>query len=64
MPAEQTTDHPLAQMTTYELDRAKRDLAASLALADPDSPIRASVEARLSAIDAEQDERARIRRNG
>jgi hypothetical protein len=49
-------------MTTYELQRAKRDLAASLALADPGSPVRVPIEAQLSAIDTEESERERIRR--
>jgi len=42
-----------------ELQRARRDLAASLALARPDSPIRAPIEARMAAIDTELAERAR-----
>ena len=60
-----TTDqrqHTVAEMTTYELERAKRDLLASLALADPGSPVRVPIGRQLDAIDAEQDERARIRR--
>lgn len=59
-----TTDqrHAVAEMTTYELERAKRDLAASRALADPGSPVRVAIQRELEAIDAEQQERAKIRR--
>jgi hypothetical protein len=53
--------HAVAEMTTYELERAKRDLAASLALAEPDSPVRVPIERELRAIDDEQAERERIR---
>lgn len=53
--------HAVGEMTTYELARAKRDLAASLALAAPGSPVRVPIEAELSAIDAEEQERRRIR---
>ena len=49
--------HDVSELTGGELDRARRDLAASLALARPDSPIRAPIEARMSAIDAELAER-------
>jgi hypothetical protein len=45
--------HDVAALTAVELDRARRELAASLALARTDSPVRAPIEARLSAIDAE-----------
>jgi hypothetical protein len=38
---------------------ARRELAASLTLARPDSPIRAPIEARMFAIDAELAERIR-----
>lgn len=40
-------------LTVDELDRARRELAASLALARPGSPVRAPILARVSAIDAE-----------
>ncbi len=62
MSATDQRQHSIAQMTTYELAQAKRDLAASLALAAPDSPVRVPIEAELSAIDAEERERACIRR--
>jgi hypothetical protein len=44
-------------MTVGELGRARRGLQASLALLRPDSPSRASILARLEAIDAELAER-------
>ena len=50
-----------AEMTTYELVRAKRDLEASLALAEPGSAARGPIARQLDAIDAEQRERERIR---
>ena len=53
--------HAVGEMTTYELERAKRDLAASLALAEPGSPVCVPIERQLSAIDAEQQERERMR---
>lgn len=62
MSATDQRQHAVAEMTTYELQRAKRDLAASLALADPGSPVRVPIEAQLSAIDTEESERERIRR--
>jgi hypothetical protein len=46
-------DHDMTTLTTAELDGARRELAASLALARPGSPVRAVVLARISAIDAE-----------
>jgi hypothetical protein len=46
-------DHDVSMLTTAELDRARRELAASLALARLGSPVRAPILARISAIDAE-----------
>jgi hypothetical protein len=43
--------HDVSELTTAELERARRELAASLALARPDSPARVPILARLSAID-------------
>ncbi len=40
-------------LTADELDRTRRELAASLALARPDSPARVPILAHLAAIDAE-----------
>jgi hypothetical protein len=45
--------HDVTALTATELDRAKRELAASLALARPDSPVRVPILARLAAIDTE-----------
>jgi len=46
-------DHDVAGLTVGELERAKRDLAASLAMVRPDSPARVPILAHLSAIDTE-----------
>ncbi|MDQ2813684.1 MAG: hypothetical protein M3Z75_17915 [Actinomycetota bacterium] len=46
-------DHDVRTLTASELDRAKRELQASLALARPDSPVRVPILAHISAIDAE-----------
>jgi hypothetical protein len=45
-------------LTVGELERARRDLAASLALARPESPARLPILARMRAIDAELARRA------
>jgi hypothetical protein len=49
--------HDVRSLTAAELDRARRELAASLALARPGSPVRVPIEASLSAIDTELAER-------
>ena len=46
-------EHDVTMLTAAELDGVRRELAASLALARPGSPIRAPILARISAIDAE-----------
>ncbi len=46
-------DHDVKALTASELDRARRELQASLALARPDSPARVPILAHMSAIDAE-----------
>jgi hypothetical protein len=46
-------DHDMTMLTAAELDRARREVAASLALARPGSPVRTPILARISAIDAE-----------
>lgn len=43
----------MTTLTAAELDRARRELVASLALARPGSPVHAPILARISAIDAE-----------
>jgi len=46
-------DHDMTALTGRELEQARRDLAASLALARPDSPVRVPILAQMTAIDAE-----------
>ena len=46
-------EHDVTTLTATELNRARRELAASLALARPGPPVRAPILARISAIDAE-----------
>jgi hypothetical protein len=46
-------DQDVTTLTAAGLDRARRELAASLALARPGSPVRAPILARISAIDTE-----------
>ena len=54
-----TRRHDVSQFTTPELEQARRELAASLALARPGSPIAVPTEAAMNAIDTELAERAR-----
>jgi hypothetical protein len=51
-------DHDVSQLTARELERARRELTASLALARPGSPVRVPILARISAIDTEAAARA------
>jgi hypothetical protein len=53
-----TRCHDVSQLTTAELERARRELAASMALARPGSPTAGLALARISAIDAELAARA------
>jgi len=46
-------DHDVSGLTMSELERARRELAASLALARPGSPSGVPTLAHISAIDAE-----------
>lgn len=50
-------DPDVTSLTSGELERARRELAASLALARPDSAVRGPILVQLSAIDAELAER-------
>jgi hypothetical protein len=50
--------HDVSQLTTAELRHARRELAASLALARPGSPSAVPMQAQLRAIDTEIAERA------
>lgn len=52
--------HDVSGMTPAELQRARRDLQVSLALAFPGSPVRVPILAEMHAIDAELDQRRRI----
>lgn len=45
--------HDVGELTAAELEQARRDLQVSLALSQPDSPVRVPILARLSAIEAE-----------
>jgi hypothetical protein len=45
--------HDVSGLTAGELERTRRELAASLALAAPGSPVSVPILAQLSAIDAE-----------
>ena len=51
-------DHDVRQLTTAELERAKRDLHTNLGLITPDSPAHVPIQAHMRAIDAELAERA------
>jgi hypothetical protein len=51
MPADRP--HDVSSLTTGELERAKRDLEISLALAFPGSPVRVSILAEMTAIETE-----------
>jgi hypothetical protein len=46
-------EHDVTALTAAELEAARRELAASLALARPGSPVCAPIQAHLAAIDAE-----------
>jgi hypothetical protein len=54
-------EHDVTALTGRELEHARRELAASLALARPDSAVRGPILARLSAIDTELAERGQAR---
>jgi hypothetical protein len=45
--------HDVSHLTSAELERARRDLETSLALAFPGSPVRLPILAHIGAIDAE-----------
>jgi len=54
-------EHDVAGLTAAELEAARRELAASLALARPGSPIQVPIRARMAAIDTELAGRAAAR---
>jgi hypothetical protein len=45
--------HDVSSLTSAQLERAKRDLEISLALAFPGSPVRVSIAAEMTAIERE-----------
>ena len=51
MPAD--CPHDVSSLTAAQLERARRDLQISLALAFPGSPVRVTIQAEMTAIDAE-----------
>jgi hypothetical protein len=51
-------DHDASHLTDLELDHARRELTASLALSRPGSLIRAPIQAQLTAIETELADRA------
>jgi hypothetical protein len=53
--------YDVSGMTDRELERARRDLEVSLALAFPGSPIRVPILAHMSTIDGELAERTTVR---
>lgn len=57
-------DHDVSELTAVELERARRELSVSLALARPDSPARVPILAHISAIDTELAQRAAARPGG
>jgi hypothetical protein len=55
MPADRPRD--VGSLTAAQLERARRDLEISLALAFPGSPVRVTIQAEMTAIEAELAER-------
>jgi hypothetical protein len=45
--------HDVSGLTAAQLERARRDLEVSLGLAFPGSPVRVTIQAEMTAIDAE-----------
>jgi hypothetical protein len=54
-------EHDVTTLALAELQRARRELAASLALARPGSPVCVPIQAQLTAIDAELARRVAMR---
>jgi hypothetical protein len=64
-PAVEKPKHKLPELTTYELRDYRRELEKAIAFfgrPHPVPPARAALQARLDAVIAEQDDRARIAR--
>ena len=53
-----TRDHDVSQLTTAELERAKRELQANLGMITSHSPAHVPIQAQMRAIDSELAERA------
>jgi hypothetical protein len=65
-PAVDQPKHPLHALTTYELRDYRRELEHAVAFLDarhPVPPARGTLQARLDAVIAEQDDRARLAAN-
>jgi hypothetical protein len=65
-PAVDPLQHPLNQLTTYELRDHRRDLERAIAFFDRQTPVppaRDQLLAELDAVTAEQDDRARLASN-
>jgi hypothetical protein len=56
--------YDVSALTTAELQRARRELAASLALTRPGSPARIPITTQIAAIDAELAQRHHARPQG
>ena len=56
--------HDVRQLTTAELERARRELQANLGLIARDSPAHVPIRAHMQAIDAELAERAGNQQTG
>ena len=50
--------HDVKQLTTVELERARRELQANIGLITPGSPAHVPIQAHMRAIDTELTERA------
>ncbi len=56
--------HEVKQLTTAELERARRELRANLGLITPGSPAHVPIQAHMRAIDTELAERAGNQQEG
>jgi hypothetical protein len=52
--------HPLPALTSYELRDYRRELERAIKRISPDAPVQAALRAKLNAVLAEQDDRARM----
>jgi hypothetical protein len=59
-----TRPHDVSQLTTAELERAKRELQSSLSLIGPCSPAHVPIQAQMQAVERELAERADFRPEG